>query len=60
MPYQEVLIGELLRAIEERDIGPLIHFGAGQNIGYFDETRTVKAIIDDLVKEAPEVLCTSD
>ena len=56
MPYQDVQVGDLLGAIEEHDIEPLIHSGAGQSIGYFDEVRTVKVIIDDLVKEATEVL----
>ena len=56
MPYQDVLVGDLLGAIEEHDIEPLIHSGAGQSIGYFDEVRTVKVIMDDLVKEASAVL----
>ena len=30
MPYQDVLVGDLLGAIEEHDIEPLIHSGAGQ------------------------------
>ena len=54
-----MLVGDLLGAIEEHDIEPLIHSGAGQSIGYFDEVRTVKVIIDGLVKEALEVLGTS-
>ena len=55
-PYQSVLVGDLLGAIEEHDIEPLINSGAGQNIGYFDEVRTVKVAIYDLLKEASEVL----
>ena len=34
MPYQDVLVGDLLGAIEEHDIEPLIHSGAGQSVGY--------------------------
>ena len=56
MPYQDLLVDDLLGAIEEHDIEPLIHSGAGQSIGCFDEVRTVKVIIDDLVKIASEVL----
>ena len=56
MPYQDVLVGDLLGAIEEHDIEPLIHSGAGQSIGYFDEVRTVQVIMDDLVEEASAVL----
>ena len=52
IPYQEVLVGDLLGATEEHDIGPLIHSRAGQRIGYFDEVSTVEVIIDELVKEA--------
>ncbi len=56
MPYQDVLVGDLLGAIEEHDIEPLIHSGAGQSIGYFNEVRTVQVIMDDLVEEASAVL----
>lgn len=56
MPYQDVLVGDLLGAIEEHDIYPLIHSGAGQSIGYFDEVRPVQAIMDELVSEACETL----
>ena len=56
MPYQDVLVGDLLGAIEEHDIEPLIHSGAGQSIGYFDEVKPVAAIMDELVTEASAVL----
>ena len=55
MPYQGVLVGDLLGAIEEHNIEPLIPSLAGQSIGYFDEVRAVKVIIGGLVKEASEV-----
>ncbi len=56
MPYQDVLVGDLLGAIEEHDIEPLIHSGAGQSVAYFDEVRPVQHIMDDLVAEATETL----
>lgn len=56
MPYQDVLVGDLLGAIEEHDIEPLIHSGAGQSVGYFDEVRTVKEIMTDLENSAVEAL----
>ena len=56
MPFQDVLVGDLLGAIEEHDIEPLIHSGAGQSIGYFDRVRPVQAVMDDLVNEASRVL----
>jgi len=56
MPYQDVLVGDLLGAIEEHDIEPLIHSGAGQSVGYFNDVRPVADIMDDLVAEATQVL----
>jgi len=56
MPYQDVLVGDLLGAIEEHDIEPLIHSGAGQSVGYFDEVKPVQQIMDELVAEACETL----
>ena len=52
MPFQDVLVGDLLGAIEEHDIEPLIHSGAGQSVAYFDEVRPVAEIMTDLVSEA--------
>jgi len=56
MPFQDVLVGDLLGAIEEHDIDELVHSGAGQSIGYFDKVRPVKAVMDELVAEATEAL----
>lgn len=56
MPYQDVLVGDLLGAIEEHDIEPLIHSGAGQSVAYFDEVKPVAAIMEGLVAEAVRVL----
>ena len=56
MPYQDVLVGDLLGAIDEHDIEPLIHSGAGQSIGYFDRVRPVQEVMDELVADASTVL----
>ncbi|MEM7080575.1 MAG: nitronate monooxygenase [Pseudomonadota bacterium] len=56
MPYQDVLVGDLLGAIEEHDIEPLIHSGAGQSVGYFNEISPVADIMAALVEEASAVL----
>lgn len=56
MPYQDVLVGDLLGAIEEHDIEPLIHSGAGQSIGYFNQVRPVAEIMAELVAQASDVL----
>lgn len=51
MPYQDVLVGDLLGAIEEHDIEPLIHSGAGQSVAYFDRVRPAAEIMQSLVDE---------
>ncbi len=56
MPYQDVLVGDLLGAIEEHDIEPLIHSGAGQSIAYFDEVQPCADIMARLVAETETAL----
>ena len=56
MPYQDVLVGDFLGAIEEHDIEPLIHSGAGQSVGYFDRVRPVADIMAELVADASHAL----
>ena len=56
MPYQDVLVGDLLGAIEEHDIEPLIHSGAGQSIGYFDDVKPVAEVMDMLVEDTIKAL----
>ena len=52
MPYQDVLVGDLLGAIDEHGVEPLLHSGAGQGIGYATELRPVAEVMADLVAEA--------
>lgn len=54
MPYQDVLVGDLLGAIDEHGVEPLLHSGAGQGIGYVDEVRPVAEVMEQLVAEAVE------
>ncbi|MGY9072696.1 MAG: NAD(P)H-dependent flavin oxidoreductase [Acidimicrobiales bacterium] len=56
MPYQDVLVGDLLGAIDEHQVGPLLHSGAGQGIGYANEIRSVEQIMQTLVAEAESVV----
>ena len=56
MPFQDVLVGDLLGAIEEHDIEPLIHSGAGQSIAYFNDVKPVAEIMDALVEDAVRAL----
>ena len=52
MPYQDVLVGDLLGAIDEHGVEPLLHSGAGQGIGYATEVKPVARVMDELVEEA--------
>ncbi len=52
MPYQDVLVGDLLGAIDEHGVEPLLHSGAGQGIGYASEVRPVAEVMAELVAEA--------
>ena len=56
MPYQDVLVGDLLGAIDEHTVAPLVHSGAGQSVGYFDEIKPVQTIMAELVDEAERTL----
>ena len=58
MPYQDVLVGDLLGAIEEHDIEPLIHSGAGQSIAYFNDVKPVAQIMQALIDETAQALHT--
>jgi hypothetical protein len=55
MPYQDVLVGDLLGAIDEHGVEPLLHSGAGQGIGYAHEIRTVAEVMTSLITEAEAV-----
>ncbi|MCP4225945.1 MAG: nitronate monooxygenase, partial [Actinomycetia bacterium] len=52
MPYQDVLVGDLLGAIVEHGVEPLLHSGAGQGIGYATEVKPVTEVIETLMTEA--------
>lgn len=56
MPYQDILVGDLLGQIERHRVEPLMHAPAGQSIAYFDRRTTVAEVIDEVVTEAEEVL----
>ena len=56
MPHQDILVGDLLGAIDRHQVEPLMHIPAGQSIGYFSAPATVKDVITSLTAEAREVL----
>ena len=56
MPYQDVLVGDILGQIERHEIAPLMHSGAGQSVGYLNGRSTVAETMTSLVGEAEAVV----
>ncbi|MGH3658505.1 MAG: nitronate monooxygenase, partial [Micromonosporaceae bacterium] len=56
MPFQDILVGDLLGAIDRHRVEPLMHSPAGQSIGYFSEETTVAEVLTDLTAEAATTL----
>lgn len=56
MPYQDILVGDLLGAIDEHDVAELTHVPCGQSIAYFDRLTTVSDVMHGLVGEARATL----
>ena len=52
MPFQDILIGDLLGAIEDHHVEPLAHIPAGQGIVQFREETTVADFMRRFVSEA--------
>lgn len=51
MPYQHALVGDLITAILEHDVEPLLHSPAGQGVVWTRSMQTVAEVIDDLSRE---------
>ncbi len=56
MPYQDILVGDLLGAIQRHGVEDLVHHPAGQGIGWFNEEQTVAQVMEELTGEATETL----
>jgi NAD(P)H-dependent flavin oxidoreductase YrpB (nitropropane dioxygenase family) len=56
MPYQDILVGDLLGQIERHGVEPLMHSPAGQSVAYFDQLTTVGQVMADVVAEAEATL----
>ena len=56
MPYQDILIGDLLGAIDDYHVEPLIHTPAGQGIAQFREETSVAEVMRSFVSEAEAVM----
>ncbi len=52
MPYQDILIGDLLGAVERHQVVPLMHSPAGQGVAYFNEQTTVADVMSGWVRDA--------
>jgi NAD(P)H-dependent flavin oxidoreductase YrpB (nitropropane dioxygenase family) len=56
MPYQDILVGDLLGAITRHDVEPLVGSGAGQGVVWTDREATVSEVMDRFVAEASAAL----
>jgi len=56
MPYQHVLIGDLLTGVMEHEIEPLMYEGAGQGVAWCNEVTTVEHVVERLVADARKAL----
>jgi len=56
MPYQDILVGDVLGQIERHEVAPLMHTPAGQSIAYFDAPTTVAEVMAGLVEETGATL----
>lgn len=59
MPYQHALTGELLAAIEEHQVEPLVYEALGQSCAWFNELTTVSDVVERLVREAGEAFAAA-
>ena len=51
MPYQDILISDLLGAIDKHEVTLLMNYPAGQSIAYSHRMKSVAEVTEDLVRE---------
>jgi len=56
MPYQDMLVGDLLGAIDDHEIEPLMHYAVGQGVAWIRERRSVAEVYARLVGETHAAL----
>ena len=56
MPYQDMLVGDLLGAIDDHEVEPLMHYAVGQGVAWIRERRPVAAIYRQLIDETRDAL----
>ena len=54
MPYQQALTGELLAAVEQHDVSPLVYEAAGQSVAWIQQEESVADIVARLVRQMHE------
>lgn len=52
MPYQHALVGDLMTAIEEHEVDPLLHSPAGQGVTWSKSLKTVAEVFAELSAQA--------
>jgi NAD(P)H-dependent flavin oxidoreductase YrpB (nitropropane dioxygenase family) len=56
MPFQDVLVGDLLGAIEDHEVKPLMHYAVGQGVAWIRSRRPVAQIYRQLLEETRAAL----
>jgi len=56
MPYQHALVGDIIIAVEENDITPLLTEPAGQSVAWCHEVSSVADVVAELVEETEVAL----
>ena len=56
MPFQDMLVGDLLGAIDDHEIEPLMHYAVGQGVAWLRSRRPVAEIFAQLVEESHAAL----
>ncbi len=56
MPYQDMLVGDLLGAIDDHQIEPLMHYAVGQGVAWIREQQPVAAIFERLLDQTRAAL----
>lgn len=55
MPFQDILIGDLLGAVERHEVTALLHTPAGQGVGYVKGQQSVAELVSQLVSETDAI-----
>lgn len=56
MPFQHALVGDVMTAVEENEIEPLLYSPAGQGVGFMREILPVADVMDRLIDDTVSCL----